>query len=86
MKRSIEVELDDDINTLSYDLTGAEELAATPDGHGATLFVNPAGAEALAKILLKLALGNYEPGFHVHLKHNFGEEPSPDILTVIRQA
>jgi hypothetical protein len=39
----------------------------------------------LAKIFAKMALGKYGPGFHIHLKEHFGEEPKLDVLTVVRQ-
>jgi hypothetical protein len=35
------------------------------------LFANRQGCLALAKVLIKLALGDYRPGFHLHLGQDF---------------
>jgi hypothetical protein len=85
MKKTLIIELDERPGILSYDLGGEEALAVTMDGRAPTLYVNRAGAEVLAKVFAKLALGPYEPGFHIHLKENFDDEPAQDALTMVRQ-
>jgi len=39
---------------------------------------------ALAKLLVKLSLGDYKDGFHVHLRADFGGDAAePDVLTLL---
>jgi hypothetical protein len=85
VKRTLVIEFDNEPGALSYQLTGEEQLTVTTDGQAATVYVNSAGGKALAQILAKLALSDYEPGFHIHLKANFGEEATPDVLTLVRE-
>ncbi len=85
MRKTLTIELDADSSALSYELLGTEELAVKAGDGSATLYVNRAGCEVLAKIFAKMALGKYEAGFHIHMKENFGEEPAQDALTIVRR-
>jgi len=38
------------------------------------LFANRSGCLALAKIFIKLALGGYQPGYHVHAGEDFSAD------------
>jgi len=59
--------------TYEYSLEEDEKLDTEIDGEEAVLYLNKSGARMLAKILIKMAEGDYEKGFHVHLNKDFGE-------------
>jgi hypothetical protein len=45
------------------------------------IYANRQGFMVLAKMFVKIALGNYKYGFHVHLGKDFGD--GDDIITII---
>lgn len=45
------------------------------------IFANSSGLLTLAKILVKIALGKYKTGFHVHLHQDFNAD-CPEVLAV----
>ena len=84
MSRTLRIPLDDDKpGALSYETTGSERMVVECAGGEARIFANREAFNVLAQIFGKLALGQYEPGFHVHLRadlgHNAGEA---DVLSV----
>ena len=39
---------------------------------------------ALAQLLVKLRMGEYEQGFHIHLRSDFsGDDTQRDVLTIL---
>lgn len=72
-KNGITIEYDDSIDDLL--------LNVSFDYGQAIISANPEGFMVLAKMFLKLALGNYCEGFHVHLGNNFDAD-GDDVLTI----
>jgi hypothetical protein len=67
--------------TFDYDEEAREQFDVRADGDQIYLFANSEGMITLAKLLLKIAHGSYNKGFHVHLRKDFNAD-SPDVLTV----
>ncbi len=84
MQRTLQILLgDDDLGALSYETTGSERMAVECDGAETRIFANREAFRVLAQIFGKLALGQYEPGFHVHLRADLGDDATEaDVLTV----
>ena len=75
---------DDSPKSISFECEGDEQLRTTVEGGVPFVFANRAGMLALAKLLIKLSLGTYRDGFHVHLRADFsGDGAEPDVLTVL---
>jgi hypothetical protein len=83
--KTLTIELDCDFKGLSYELSGDEELVVEANEQGITLYVNAASCRVLATIFGKMSVDRCKPGYHVHLKEHFGDEPAPDVLTLTRQ-
>ena len=64
--------------TFEYGSADDELLRFGQENGEIFLFANRSGCLALAKILIKLALSGYQPGYHVHV----GEDFSADGLCV----
>ena len=48
------------------------------------VFANRAGILALARLLIKLSMGEYKQGFHIHLRSDFSEDAAHrDVLTIL---
>jgi hypothetical protein len=70
--------------TLEYSDSDDERLLVSVEGSEAVISANPSGFLALAKLCLKLALGSYKPGFHIHLREDFGGDAAePDQLRLM---
>ena len=75
MSRILHIDLTEDKpGSLSYELSGQERLAIECDGSEARVFANRKACAVLAKIFGKLAVGPYEPGFHIHLRTDFDDD------------
>jgi hypothetical protein len=75
MPRSLHIDLSEDKpGSLSYEVTGLERLVVECDGSSARLFANRKACATLAQIFGKLSSGDYEPGFHVHVRANFDDD------------
>ena len=57
--------------TIDYSSSDDELLQFGKENDEVFLFANRTGCLALAKILLKLALGEYKAGYHLHLGPDF---------------
>jgi hypothetical protein len=69
---------------LEYSDSEDERLCVSLEGSEAVVYANRNGFLALAKLCLKLALGSYKPGFHLHLRENFGVDAAqPDQLRLV---
>ena len=84
MPRSLHIDLSEDKpGSLSYEVTGHERMVVECDGSSTRLFANRKACAALAQIFGKLSSGDYEPGFHVHVRANFDDDAATmDVLTV----
>jgi hypothetical protein len=74
----------DTANRISFDYSprGDDKIdSATEDGTP-VLYLNRPGMITLARTLIKMAKGDYEAGFHVHLRKDFNAD-LPNRLTVI---
>ena len=67
--------------SLSFELEGGETLAVEQCNDSAFLYANKKGCLVLAKIFAKLAMGDYQTGFHLHLQQDFAEA-GPDVVTI----
>jgi hypothetical protein len=84
-QRHFEYVFDDESerNRISLEYSDAEDerLSVSLDGSEAVVWANRAAFLMLAKLCLKLALGCYKAGFHIHLRENFsGDADQPDRL------
>ena len=69
--------------SLSYEVStdGKERLTLCEHEGQKFFYGNKEGLLVLAKICVKLALGNYPNGHHLHLNENFDEE-SGEIMAI----
>ena len=70
--------------SIAYECAGTERLRTGVEAGVPYLFANRAGMLALAKLLVKLSMGEYKPGFHIHLRSDFsGDAAQRDVLTIL---
>ena len=70
--------------SIAYECKGTERLRTSIEGGVPFVFANRAGMLALAKLLVKLSMGEYKQGFHIHLRSDFsGDAAQPDVLTIL---
>ena len=70
--------------SIAYECEGTERLRTSVEAGVPFLFANRAGMLALAKLLVKLSMGEYKPGFHIHLRSDFsGDAAQRDVLTIL---
>jgi hypothetical protein len=84
MKKTFKLEFDEEgANTLTYECLAEDERLSTTIENGVpTIYANRSGLITIAKILIKVALGSYANGFHLHIQQNFNED-LPDCLTIM---
>ena len=59
-----------------------ERLRASVEDGVSFLFANRAGMRGLAKLLIKMNMGDYKQGFHIHLRSDSSADAAePDALT-----
>lgn len=75
---------DNKTNRISYDYSpeADEKLQSAIQNDEAVIYLNRPGMLTLAKILIKIAQGDYEQGFHVHLRQDFNAD-LPECLSVV---
>ena len=67
--------------TFEYSDTDQERLQVSIEGGEAVIAANRTGFLTLAKLCIQFALGSHDPGFHLHLRKDFGGDASePDQL------
>lgn len=75
MKTRFEYEFEDESPeakiTLEYEPQDDEALRFGSEERGVFLTANRTGFLCLARLFTKLALGNYQPGFHLHIGEDF---------------
>jgi hypothetical protein len=70
--------------SIAYECDGTERLRTSVEAGVPFVFANRAGMLALAKLLVKLSMGEYKQGFHVHLRPDFsGDAARGDALTIL---
>lgn len=70
--------------SIAYECEGTERLRISVESGVPFVFANRAGMLALAKLLVKLGMGEYKQGFHIHLRSDFsGDAAKPDVLTIL---
>jgi hypothetical protein len=70
--------------SIVYECDGTERLRTSIEAGVPFVFANRAGMLALAKLLVKLSMGEYKQGFHIHVRSDFsGEAAQPDVLTIL---
>ena len=70
--------------SIGYECDGTEHLRTSVEADGPFVYANRAGMLALAKLLIKLSVGEYKQGFHIHLRSDFsGDAAQPDVLTIL---
>jgi hypothetical protein len=71
--------------SIAFECDGTERLRTSVEAGVPFVFANRAGMLALAKLLVKLSTGEYEQGFHIHLRRDFsGDAAQPDVLTILQ--
>jgi hypothetical protein len=76
---------DEGPKTLSFDYDGQYEqrLESAVENGAVVLYLNRQGCAVLAKVLAKMALGSYEPGFHLHFEKDFNAEQKEVLRLVL---
>ena len=74
----------DETNSISIDYSpdGDDTLDTSIENGTPFLYLNRPGMITLARILIKMATGDKQEGFHVHLHKHFNAD-LPDCLTVL---
>jgi len=68
---------------ITFDLSGGEELDVQLQHGVPFIFANREACLSLARIFAMLGQGEYQNGFHIHLRKDFsGDAALPDILTI----
>jgi hypothetical protein len=68
--------------TFDYSPEADEKLKTSANGNESVLYLNRPGMLTLARTLIKIAEGDYQAGFHIHLRQDFNAD-LPECLTVI---
>jgi hypothetical protein len=71
--------------SLDYSCEEDEKMSSTIENGVPFLYLNKSGMITLARALIKMASGNHQPGFHVHLNKDFNAD-LPECLTVLLAA
>jgi hypothetical protein len=86
MKREFRFEFEDESkdHALTYEAAAddTDRLTTTVENGVPMLSANPSGLLVLARILIQMALGDYENGFHIHLQQGYDPD-KPDCLTIV---
>jgi len=84
-QRTFIFEFDDNSpKSISYEVCETERLQTTVENGVPFVIANRDGMLVLAKLLIKLSMGNYGNGFHMHLRGDFSDDAGqPDVLTLM---
>lgn len=70
--------------SVTYECGDTERLTTSVQDGVPFVYANRAGMLTLAKMLIQLGLGEYESGFHAHLRTDFSDDAAkPDVLTIL---
>jgi hypothetical protein len=64
-----------------YSPDAGEAFATSVEAGVPVLYLNRSGLLTLAKTLIRMSMGPYTDGFHVHLQRNFDAD-QPECLTI----
>jgi hypothetical protein len=84
-KRHFAYEFEQDkSNRISFDYSprGDDKIDSTVENGTPVLYLNRPGMITLARTLIKMATGDHQAGFHVHLRKDFNADLA-EALTVI---
>jgi hypothetical protein len=68
--------------TIDYSPEGDDTIETSIENGIPFLYLNRLGMITLARILIKMATGDHQEGFHVHLRKHFNAD-LPECLTVL---
>jgi hypothetical protein len=68
--------------TIDYSPEGDDTIETSIENGIPFLYLNRLGMITLARILIKMATGDHQEGFHVHLRKHFSAD-LPECLTVL---
>lgn len=68
--------------SFEYSPRGDERIDCSIEDGVPFVYLNRPGMITLARTLIKIALGNYRAGFHVHLNKDFNSD-LPECLTIL---
>jgi hypothetical protein len=74
-------------NRLTYEYSSEEDerLETSVENGVPFLYMNRTAMIALAKLLIKMAIGSYSEGFHLHLHKDFNAD-APETLVLLLSA
>jgi hypothetical protein len=83
-KRSIHLILPSGSQSMSFEYSPREDekIDSSIENGAPYLYINRPGMITLARILMKMATGDYVAGFHVHLEKNFDSD-LPECVAII---
>ncbi|MBC6419041.1 MAG: hypothetical protein GDA44_09765 [Prochloron sp. SP5CPC1] len=83
MKKKFEFEFEDcsSENTIKFDFDDEmdEDMKVVIENNTSVIYANKDAYLVLAKALIKMALCEYSPGFHFHLRQNFDADQEDAI-------
>jgi hypothetical protein len=86
MKKKFEFEFEDlsSRNTISFEYDGEveEKMSVMCESGVSVIYVNRQALLFLAKTFIKLALGEYPTGFHIHLSQDLDAD-QPEALRIV---
>ncbi len=70
---------------LMYEMSGypTDKAEILIENQTPVLYCNKSACRVLAEVFAKLAIGSYNPGFHVHLKENFDSDEREMLRVVL---
>jgi hypothetical protein len=74
----------DEPNQIVFDYSPEEDekISSTIENGVPFLYLNKSGMITLARTLIKMAVGDYQDGFHVHLHKDFNAD-LPECLAIL---
>jgi hypothetical protein len=73
---------EEDAKSLTYECDETERLVSKVEEGVPVVYLNRPAMITLAKILIQMALGKYQEGFHLHLHEDFNSD-ARDQLTIV---
>lgn len=69
--------------SLEYSPKGDDKIDTAIQDGTPLLYLNRPGMITLARILIKMATGDYKEGFHVHLRKNFDADLKDSLIVFL---
>lgn len=87
MKKQFAYEFEDDISgktiSFEYDNETEENLTIDIEGDIPVIYANRQALIFLAKIFIKMSMGTYDPGFHVHVHQELDADKSEALRIIL---